>query len=215
LKQIEQQITPIWLPNFPFWGTTLSDETLSPIRLEIDQIKSNFSNATSHNKNLVGNLDHSYELITSRQRIEELVLPIFLKYIHDYDYKGLNNNPDFELELSRAWVNFQQRYEFNPCHAHDGDFSFIIWIDSPYSMEEEYAVAPGAKSVHFAPGCVSFHLTNTLGYISSHDFAVDKTYNNNMLLFPSTFVHSVNPFYSTDSYRISVSGNVEVITTVL
>jgi hypothetical protein len=162
----------------------------------------------------VGNLDHSYELITSRQRIEELVLPIFLKYIRTYNYENLARNLNFELELSKVWVNFQQRYEFNPCNSHSGDFSFIIWIDIPYSMEEEYAVAPGSKSAGRVPGCVSFHLTNTLGYISSYDFSADKTFNNRMLLFPATFVHSVNPFYSTNSYRISVSGNVEIITTI-
>jgi len=211
---MEPTVEPIWLPNFPLWQTKLSDEILGPIKLEIDQIKSNFSSAISHNNYLVGNLDHSYELIISKQQIEKLVLPMCLKYIRTYNYENLAKNLNFELELSKVWVNFQQRYEFNPCHSHSGDFSFIIWIDIPFSMGDEYAVAPGSKSAGLVPGHVCFYLTNTLGSILPYDFPADKTFNNNMLLFPASFMHSVNPFYSTDSYRISVSGNIEIITTI-
>jgi len=211
MKKIKQPITPIWFPNFPLWQTELSDEILDPIKLEIDQIKLDFDNATSHNQSLVGNLDHSYLLTDSNNRTEEIVTPLVREYIYSCNYALLDRTSIFELSLHSVWVNFQKRHEFNPPHTHSGDFSFIIWIDVPYHIEEEYAVAPGSKSPNFIPGHVSFQFLNTLGCISTYSIPADKTFNNTMLIFPANFTHYVTPFYSTDSYRISVSGNIDII----
>ena len=211
MKKVEQPITPIWFPNFPLLQTKLSDEILDTVKLEIKKIQSDFDNSISHNQSLVGNLDHSYLLVDSKQRIEEIVIPVVREYIHAYRYKLFNEQSIFELELDTAWVNFQKRHEFNPPHRHIGDFSFIIWIDIPYHIEEEYAVAPGSKSADFIPGHVCFQFLNTLGNISNFNIPADKTFNNTMLIFPANFIHYVTPFYSTDSYRISLSGNIDII----
>lgn len=211
MKKVEQPITPIWFPNFPLWQTKLSDEILEPIKLEIDQIKLDFDNSISHNQILVGNLDHSYLLVDSKQRIEEIVIPVVREYIYSYNYIHLDKTTIFELYLNNVWVNFQKKHEFNPPHNHHGDFSFIIWIDIPYHIEEEYAVAPGSKSSDFIPGHVCFQFLNTLGNISNFNIPADKTFNNTMLIFPANFTHYVTPFYSTDSYRISLSGNIDII----
>ena len=40
---------------------------------------------------------------------------------------------------------------------------------------------------------------------------IDKNFEGYMAIFPSTLTHSVNPFYSTDEFRISISGNVSVV----
>ena len=37
---------------------------------------------------------------------------------------------------------------------------------------------------------------------------VDKSYEGKILVFPAELMHSVNPFYTSDEYRITVSGNV-------
>jgi hypothetical protein len=211
MKTIKQTFTPIWFPNFPLWQTKLSDKILDTVKLEIEKIQSDFDNSVNYNRNLVGNLNHSYELITSKQRLKEIVVPLVKEYIHAYSYRMLNKQSIFELELDPAWVNFQKRHEFNPPHSHSGDFSFIIWIDIPYHIEEEYAVAPGSKSADFVPGHVCFQFLNTLGHITSFYIPADKTFNNTMLIFPSSFTHYVTPFYSTDSYRISVSGNIDIV----
>jgi hypothetical protein len=39
---------------------------------------------------------------------------------------------------------------------------------------------------------------------------VDKTFEGKMLFFPATLSHSVNPFYTSDDYRISIAGNIGV-----
>jgi len=211
MKTVEQPITPIWFPNFPLWQTKLSDEILDTVKLEIEKIQSDFDKSISHNQHLVGNLNHSYLLADSKQRIEEIVSPLIREYIYSCNYALLDKTSIFELSLHSVWVNFQKRHEFNPPHRHHGDFSFIIWIDIPYHIEEEYAVAPGSKSADFVPGHVCFQFLNTLGHITSFYIPADKTFNNTMLIFPASFTHYVTPFYSTDSYRISLSGNIDII----
>jgi hypothetical protein len=53
----------------------------------------------------------------------------------------------------------------------------------------------------------SFLYSNTLGKISAQQIPVDKNMENNILIFPSNFYHMVYPFFTSDGYRISVSGN--------
>jgi hypothetical protein len=80
-------------------------------------------------------------------------------------------------------------------------------------MKDEYAVAPGSKSVYHAPGHVCFQYQNIVGNMIHYPIAADKNFNNNMVLFPANLTHCVHPFYSTSSYRISVSGNIDIVTT--
>jgi hypothetical protein len=111
------------------------------------------------------------------------------------------------IVLSSCWVNYQKKYEFNPAHKHDGILSFVLWTKIPYDMEEERLASPGAESNLNSAGMFSFLYSNTLGKISAQQIPVDKNMENNILIFPSNFYHMVYPFFTSDGYRISVSGN--------
>ena len=37
---------------------------------------------------------------------------------------------------------------------------------------------------------------------------IDKAWEGTMILFPSSLNHNVYPFYTSDDYRISISGNL-------
>jgi hypothetical protein len=74
-------------------------------------------------------------------------------------------------------------------------------------MEEERLASPGAESNLNSAGMFSFLYSNTLGKISAQQIPVDKNMENNILIFPSNFYHMVYPFFTSDGYRISVSGN--------
>ena len=39
---------------------------------------------------------------------------------------------------------------------------------------------------------------------------IDKTWEGTIVMFPSWLNHSVYPFYTSDDYRISISGNIVV-----
>ena len=53
-------------------------------------------------------------------------------------------------------------------------------------------------------------MINQLGRIFDLPVHVDKSYEGKMLMFPSFVQHGVYPFYTSDDYRITVSGNVSV-----
>ncbi|BCU96073.1 MAG: hypothetical protein CM15mV11_1480 [Caudoviricetes sp.] len=40
---------------------------------------------------------------------------------------------------------------------------------------------------------------------------LDKNYEWKMVLFPSRMYHGVNPFYTSDEYRVSISGNLYIV----
>jgi hypothetical protein len=74
-------------------------------------------------------------------------------------------------------------------------------------MKDELEVAPGIESNNNCPAHFQFSYTTCLGQIQNHKIPVDKTYENTILLFPNNMNHTVYPFFSSDDYRISVSGN--------
>jgi hypothetical protein len=85
--------------------------------------------------------------------------------------------------------------------------SFVIWISIPYDIKDEISQSPGAESKNPLAGHFSFHYTNSLGRICHQHIKADQTMENHFFLFPAQLNHSVAPFYTTDKYRISVSGN--------
>ena len=124
-------------------------------------------------------------------------------YIHTVNI--LTDN--LPITLSNVWVNFQKKHEFNPIHNHSGVLSFVIWIKIPYQREQENLISPGKDSIYDLAGKFTFHYYNMLGDIASFDMDENIFKENTMILFPSKLNHSVFPFYSSDEYRISISGN--------
>ena len=198
------------LVNYGFSSCKLSEDDMTPIINEIDDIKKNFHSASPANSYLIGNIEKEFLMVKSKDHLEKLVLPLIDHHIKNYDYldRIAKNFPAHtQMCLQNAWVNFQSKHEFNPCHDHDGIFSFVIWTHIPYDMATEKNNAPGKDSRHNLAGAFEFLYTNTLGEIFTHSIHVDKSVENVLILFPSKLRHCVYPFYTSDDYRISVSGN--------
>ncbi len=119
-----------------------------------------------------------------------------------------DGNVNFELE--RLWINVQRKGEFLPVHNHSGIFSFVIWADVPFSIEEETDHCPNPTTIKNRSGYFQFLYTDALGKITTLDLPVDKKWEGRMCLFPSELHHQVYPFYSSDDVRISIAGNFRV-----
>lgn len=164
-----------------------------------------------HNAYLAGNIEQEYRLDKYTSKLEKYLLdeignePDLMKYMN-YDFNC--NTEDRLLTLTSLWVNFQKKHEFNPIHNHDGIFSFIIFLQIPYLREEQKKISPGRESNLECSGLVEFIYTGFLGNIETVNFPVDKTWEQKMLIFPAKLFHCVYPFYGTDEYRITMSGNV-------
>lgn len=195
--------------NIGFLKVNLSENQLKPVKDEINEIANDFSNALEANKFLVGNINKEFALLQCKDYLNYLLTD----YIKEYEDKFQSlrryaaNSENRPLKLNNVWVNFQEKYEFNPVHNHSGVFSFVIWIKIPFYIKEELKQAPGNRGKSPLPGHFCFYYTNILGDICQYDLPIDKTWENTMVLFPAALCHSVHPFYTSDDYRISVSGN--------
>ena len=132
---------------------------------------------------------------TSKIIIADLIVSLFWK--------------NLKLKLDGCWINFQKKYDFQPMHDHAGVYSFIIFYDIPYDIEEEKAASPcvqgGDARVN---GHLEFHYVDYKGRICTMSIPADKNWHGRLIIFPADLKHSVNPFYSSDEYRITISGNL-------
>jgi hypothetical protein len=201
-------------PNNGFLTVFFSDDELLPIRNEIENIISeNFRNSKEYNKRLVGNIKKQFEIVDSKKHIEKMISPLCLE--HDKVFAHLKNtsflSKDVSLTLQSAWVNIQEKCEFNPTHNHTGLYSFVIWLEIPYVSEVEKKNEHSIKSNYPVSGSFEFVYSDILGKIKTFEIPVDKSFRNFGLIFPSELNHCVYPFFTSDDYRISVSGNISLM----
>jgi hypothetical protein len=196
-------------PNIGFTKLSFTEEELFPIKKEIFEIKENNSNAIKVNHELAGNIEKEFKLIKCKNYVQNLILPTCIKFDEEFKFlKGVNLlMKDSPIILDSLWVNFQSKYEFNPHHIHSGIFSFVIWIEIPYDIKVEKEMPSSKNSNDNCPGHFEFGYTNSLGKICHHQIPADNKFKNQGLFFPSNMSHSVHPFFTSDDYRISVSGN--------
>ena len=114
------------------------------------------------------------------------------------------------LELERIWITIQRKGEFLPIHNHSGVYSFVIWVDVPFSMEDEVRLSPNPTTEKNRAGLFQFVYTDMLGKIGLLTLPVDKKWQGRMCVFPAELNHQVYPFYSSDDVRVSIAGNFRI-----
>lgn len=209
-------IQTIDLKNVGIIKGKLNSQLLEIIKNEVNSIANDFSKARSWNKELAGHIRKEFLLEQCCDEVEKAAVNLAIDHNNKYDYINslYSNLPGsrFRLKLENLWVNFQERYEFNPLHRHRGLYSFVIWIDIPYFFDFENSISPGFKSTTNRSGYFEFVYTDILGNIRGECIPADKAYEGDIVLFPSPLHHMVHPFYSTDKKRISIAGNLEAVT---
>lgn len=188
-----------------FLGCELSDEEFLPLLEEVSAVSNNFENAEPYNSHLVGNLKHEYVLTKNVKLLEDIAVNLAKTYCENFDYIVSGGN---KLALHEYWVNFQRKHEFNPLHSHDGEFVFVIFVKIPFTIEEEKAATSYVKEDINRASNFVFQYINALGEISKYELPVDRNFERRMILFPARLNHQVYPFYSSDEYRITISGNL-------
>jgi len=107
------------------------------------------------------------------------------------------------FSLVDLWVNYMKEHEYNPEHTHDGQLSWVIFLETPDIAEEQKAYTGTASP----PGSITFNYGEP-----QHPKWADHTFNYQpqegfMWIFPAQLRHQVMPFH-TPGTRISVSGNL-------
>lgn len=163
---------------------------------------------------LAGNIREEWSLGEASHLFENYILNLINKHPHHLNYlsferkKFVEKDKNPPLKIMSFWVNFQKKYEFNPVHNHHGLFSFIIFVQIPYDLEKELKEGPGSLSNSNYSSCLQFHFLNSLGKNFEQTVFVDKSYEGGIYFFNAGTSHCVYPFYTSNDYRITVSGNV-------
>ena len=180
----------------------------------MNRLKSYIKNKKDRmNDNLAGNIESSFSLEDKDNWFfKNSLLPLIKQYSPDH-LKAIvpsvltQNCP---YVLNTIWVNFQNKYEFNPVHNHSGIFSFVVWMEIPSSFKKEKELKFIKDSNSPCPNTFEFIFTNILGQVSTERFYLEPEHKGNILLFPSKLLHQVYPFYSSNKKRVSISGNIAI-----
>lgn len=184
---------------------------------QIENLVSNTNKNLPANSGLAGEIKEEYRIPA------ENIPPMLERYIANTcevfeDHSNFlkdNVKVPMRLKTDGYWINFQKKYEYNPMHIHSGIYSFVIWYKVPYSLEAEYQYSTKSKFNHNYSDNGQFVFVynhpNT-NQIVEHTLGVDNDAEGYICVFPATLSHQVYPFYSSDDYRISISGNILGIT---
>lgn len=185
--------------DFFYWGpflfkTILTQEDIQKIHTLCSKDNEDFRTE------LAGLIDQEYKI--DNKKIFTIIYPYLQSYVQAYT-KHHKKSVLPGMELLSAWVNYMTKYESNPIHTHEHDLSFVIFINVPEKLKEEYAATKSTSK----PGTINFvhKLENEDMSINSHSFFPVV---GDFFIFPAKLNHYVNTF-SCDGERISVSGNVK------
>ena len=194
-------------PNNGFVQLSVEPGSIANLSREIDSVDYDRSPTIDHSH--VGVVQHEYRIVTesARNELAQLLMPAVDLYCES-NHMTVEDRP---LELADTWVNFQSRGEYMIPHTHRGIFSFALWIRVPFTQSEEHEWREANGKTSGALHSFAFHYTDSLGRITPYELAVDRSWERTMIVFPCEMTHSVTPFYSTDSVRIVVSGNVDYV----
>lgn len=191
----------------------LPQDIISEIKISVDEIQTNFLQAIPANDKLAGQIDKEYNTnLTHKatQYIKESI-GIFNKCNPNLLFnmaKQFGNDRELHYK-GEAWINFQKKHEYNPIHNHSGIFSYVIWYQIPYYKEDEikYGAGKYIQPEHNQNGDFVFVVPNGVG-METHPLSIDKRGEGYIAIFPSSLHHQVYPFYTSDNYRITISGNI-------
>lgn len=172
----------------------------------------NEEESEDYRKSLAGHIEKEFR-IDAGPNLTYLVETLADNYEHSFNIPntfsvikdGSMENGTYVLDT--AWVNYSKKYDFNPLHSHSGVYSFVLWVQVPYDIEEEQKKYDPNGNV---TGCFSFYYLTGLGDIATLNLPVDKSWEWRLAFFPAKMKHSVNPFYTSEDYRISISGNIKI-----
>lgn len=165
-------------------------------------------------KTLRGHLQEEWSLPLTKE-ISAFTRCLSYEYIKQFGFQPamgvaetMRDIKTSDFKLQRLWVNYQKKYDFNPLHIHSGIFSFVIWVQIPYDLkkEQERYAANENETAAFM-----FQYNTALGGLDTKYLYIDKTWEWKIAFFPARLNHGVNPFYTTDNTRISISGNIYCI----
>ena len=173
-------------------------------------LKDNISDKIKANNYLAGHIKNEYYYENYPNEIRDYIVDKSQSHAGLKSYADNINvlTKNVPYILKTMWVNLQKKYEFNPLHNHTGVFSFIIPLKIPYKLENEKKALSYNKNSQSYTSKLIFVSINNVGTIIDTPVSMDKSYIGKCMIFPAVLKHMVYPFFTSDDYRITVSGNL-------
>ena len=188
--------------------TKISSSDLKKLKDKAKICLENQNEFSKANNLLAGNMEKEFSL---NESFEEIIFPYTSHLADEFENKQLNTKKQVSSWVSTgSWINFQKKHEFNPLHNHSGDYSFVLWIQIPYDLKEEFEFKNCKNSNDQVNSLFCFSFLNQYGNIIEKSLSIDKTHEGTIILFRSDLHHMVYPFFTSDDYRISISGNLKM-----
>lgn len=211
----EYSYNSMWFNSPGYLYLEVPDEVKTEITKSIEQIENGECDVSDFRHKLAGNLQKETSF-PQTENLKYLVETLCLEWEKIFNNKKCYHREpiiresmlqsSWSYELDALWINYAYKNDYNPVHNHTGSFSFVIWVDVPFLLEDEIKVYKESESI--SQSQFSFHFTNPYGKLINWSIPVDKTWNWRMVLFPANLYHSVSPFKTSDKPRISISGNL-------
>jgi len=207
------------LENYGYYIDKLDQNVLDEVSKVTNHVQNNFDTAIKHNNYLAGEIKHEYILSISpaiKNYMKGLVNKLEQKTGYSkryYDERCNQYGNEITWTMDNMWINYQKKYEYNPIHEHEGLYSWVIWYKLPYIIEDEVKHSSkkqdpfGNSNNHCLNGYFSFIYSKDNKVVADL-LPVDNHYEGYVAMFPSDLHHQVHPFYSSDDYRITISGNI-------
>jgi len=153
-------------------------------------------------------VNHRLYLESSKQYMDQFLAPHVAEFNREHRWPSELQvfRAQKNLRLEDLWVNFMGPGTCTPIHNHGGCVSWCLWLRVPYVRASELAACPFIPEGNNINGDFAFHTVTDRG-IKTLPLGVDKTWEGTLAMWPAYLHHSVFPYYSTDTLRVSVAGN--------
>lgn len=199
------------LPNTPILKGKLPKVAMDYLWEIIEEATIEFRSSKEH---LAGNISQSLYLRDKDNWLFENVLKdVCERYVQESPQVVCTRNAFDQFQVTKLrllnfWVNSQRQTEFNPTHNHGGVLSFVIWMKIPTNWEEQYDIPFIKESNTPMASDFQFLYTDIMGNVQGWRAQMSSDAEGTILVFPSTLIHQVYPFYNCDDDRVSISGNL-------
>ena len=201
-------------PNYGYYLDKIPKNVFHELSSGVSKLLTNFDKGTKMNDSLAGEIEHEY-MFPFQNKTTSFIKSLVNKIESNSKYLQTNFNLPVSLKITPPWINFQKKHEYNPIHSHGGVYSFVIWYKIPYLLEEEkkqYGYKSNKDEIFHG----QFHFitpkphstTSPFWNLDYYALEIDNKKEGYIAIFPSNLIHTVYPFYTSDEYRITISGNI-------
>ena len=197
--------------NYGYLIDKAPQNVLEELGRQINELQSDFSKGIKFNDVLAGEIENEYKILPQSQTIE-YIKDLTQRFENESQYIISNYTPLPTLQFNDLWINFQKKHEYNPIHNHNGEYSFVIWYQVPYTFKNELRYSYKSNEAENCKHGLFQFITpspfDSLQILNIISLPIDKSKEGYVAIFPSNLQHQVYPFYSSDEYRITIAGNI-------